>query len=97
MRRIKLSERNETTNRFFIGFLAGSISGAIIALLYAPKSGRKLRKEIGRKSNELIDNTEDYISKAKDKANEIISDNKKKAEQFISDAKNKAESFIKNR
>lgn len=92
-----MSEKTEPKNRFVLGFLSGILSGALIGILYAPKSGRKLRRDIGRKKDELIDNTEEYIGKAKDKTTEIITDGKKKAEQLISDAKRKVETFAKNR
>lgn len=36
-----------------LGFLAGSIAGASIALLYAPSSGRETRERISAKSKDL--------------------------------------------
>lgn len=42
-------------NGFFISFLVGSAVGSTIALLYAPKSGKYLRRDISRKTNELLD------------------------------------------
>lgn len=42
-------------NKIFISFLLGGIVGGAIALLYAPESGKRLRKDIGKKSNKLID------------------------------------------
>ena len=38
-----------------IGFLTGGIVGAAIALLYAPKSGKELRKDIKDKADEFKD------------------------------------------
>ncbi len=43
------------TKGLFIGFLLGSAIGGAIALLYAPKSGKRLRNDIRRKTNELIE------------------------------------------
>jgi gas vesicle protein len=40
---------------FFISFLLGGVVGSAIALLYAPESGKHLRKDISKKTNELID------------------------------------------
>ncbi|MEO8513663.1 MAG: YtxH domain-containing protein [Ignavibacteria bacterium] len=42
-------------NGVFLSFLVGSAIGGTIALLYAPKSGKHLRKDISRKTNDLID------------------------------------------
>src|SRR4030095_13145795 len=43
------------TKGVFISFLLGGAVGSVIALLYAPKSGKHLRNEIGRKTNKLIE------------------------------------------
>ncbi|GAB4300107.1 MAG: YtxH domain-containing protein [Ignavibacteriaceae bacterium] len=79
-----------------IGFLAGSITGAVLALLYAPKSGRELRTDIKHKADEYLDEADKYISEAKDKAKELINDGKKKSEKLISEAKQKSEELLKD-
>lgn len=64
-------------------FLLGSLIGAGIALLYAPKSGRETRRDISkaarkikRDTAELVDDTinsvEDFAGDVKDKATDII-------------------------
>ena len=50
-----------------LGFLAGGVIGAVIALLYAPKSGRELRKDIKVKTDEYIEDAEKYINDAREK------------------------------
>lgn len=42
-------------NGFFLSFLVGSAVGSAIALLYAPKSGKHLRNDISRKTNEMLE------------------------------------------
>ena len=79
-----------------IGFLAGSVVGAIIALLYAPKSGRELRSDIRNKSDEYYEDIERYFSEARDKAKDLINEGKKKSEKIISDAKVKSEELLKD-
>jgi gas vesicle protein len=79
-----------------IGFLAGGVIGAIIALLYAPKSGRELRNDIRAKSDEYYDDVEKYFAEARDKAKDLINDGKKKSEKLISDAKVKSEELLKD-
>ncbi|KXK04649.1 MAG: gas vesicle protein [Chlorobi bacterium OLB4] len=37
---------NKMAKGMMIGFITGGIVGSIIALLYAPKSGRELRADI---------------------------------------------------
>ena len=59
-------------NGVLLSFIIGSAVGSAIALLYAPQSGKNLRKDISRKTNELIDDgkklTYDTWNGAKDVA-----------------------------
>ena len=79
-----------------IGVLAGGAVGALVALLYAPKSGRELRADIKEKADGLMDGAEEYLSAAKSKAGEIVSDAKKRSDQLITDAKHKADSLLED-
>jgi len=87
---------NDDNNKssFLIGFLAGSVIGAIVALLYAPKPGKELRADIKNKAGELADSAEEYISAAKNKAVDIINEGKRKSEGLINEAKKRAESLL---
>jgi gas vesicle protein len=44
----------EQWTSFGLGVLAGAVTGGVIALLYAPKSGSELRQEIKGKANEVF-------------------------------------------
>jgi gas vesicle protein len=81
---------------FLIGMLTGGAIGAIIALLYAPKSGRELRQDIRNKTDEYLDDAEKYLAEAKDKAKDLINEGKKKSEKIISEAKIKSEELLKD-
>ncbi|HYQ48128.1 MAG TPA: YtxH domain-containing protein [Thermodesulfovibrionales bacterium] len=50
-----------------VSFLIGGIVGAGLALLLAPQSGRKTRKQISDMAEEVLDYTSDYAKKLKDK------------------------------
>lgn len=39
---------------FIKGIILGGVIGAVIGILYAPQSGRKTRKDINRKAEELL-------------------------------------------
>jgi gas vesicle protein len=66
-----------------VGFLIGVAAGSIIALLYAPKSGKELRGDIRNGSSDLLKRAaqrrDEIISKAKAVANTI----NEKGEQII--------------
>ncbi|MBI4730565.1 MAG: YtxH domain-containing protein [Chloroflexi bacterium] len=61
---------------FLIGFVVGGLTGAVVALLFAPQSGEETRAVIKEKSIELRD-------KAAEQAELVAS----KAEKFAGEAK----------
>lgn len=87
-------EDNRGTKGFLIGLLAGGVVGSIVALLYAPKSGRELRADIKMKKDEFIDDTSEFMQIAKERAQTMINEGKKKSEKLINEAKEKANSLI---
>lgn len=82
------------TGGIVISFLSGVVVGGIVALLYAPKSGKELRQDIKTKSGELADTVEDYLSDMQAKAKDAINEGKEKSAHLISEAKQKAENLV---
>lgn len=93
---------NEKKNEksYFSGILTplliGLSAGFILGILFAPKSGKEIRKEVGGKSEELIKKsksgldefagkTKDYVDKSKSKLAEL----KSKGECFVEKSKEK--------
>ena len=77
-----------------IGFLTGAAVGSIIALLFAPKSGKELREEIKNKSQDFMDDADSYLSNAKEKATQLINEGKKKSEKLVADTKEKVDTLL---
>jgi gas vesicle protein len=71
---------SKTLAGFGIGLLAGAVIGGVMALLYAPNSGKKTRKLIKDKANELVDDV-------KEEANEVVDEVKEKAGGVIDKVK----------
>lgn len=88
------NNEEDSKTGFLIGFLAGAVVGGIVALLYAPKPGKELRADIKTKAGDAMDNAEEYVSAAKNKAVDIINEGKKKSEVLITEAKKRAESLL---
>ena len=44
-----------------LGFGIGAISGAVLALLYAPVSGKKMQKKISNVTESLLDKVEEKV------------------------------------
>ena len=61
---------------FGIGFLGGAVIGGVIALLFAPKSGKETRRMIMDKTGEIVDvvkdKTEKVVDTVKEKASGVI-------------------------
>ena len=87
-------ENDGMAKGLIIGFVAGTIVGAALALLYAPKSGRELRADLREKAGDLVDDAQEYISRAKTKAVDIINEGKKKASSLVDDARRQADSIL---
>jgi gas vesicle protein len=88
------NDENGRGKGLLVGFLTGAAVGSIIALLFAPKSGRELREDIKSKSQEFIDDADKYIANAKDKASDLINEGKKKSERLVTETKEKVETLL---
>jgi gas vesicle protein len=91
-----MSTENKSGTSIFLGILAGGAIGAILALLYAPKSGRELRNDIKTKKDEYLEEANKYIAEARNKAKVLINEGKEKSEKIINDAKTKSEAILKD-
>jgi gas vesicle protein len=59
-----------------VSFLAGAALGAGLALLYAPKSGREIREQIGDLTDDAVDKIKEYAREAQDKIKATLEDGK---------------------
>jgi gas vesicle protein len=89
-------DNNNLTKGLLLGFVAGGAVGAILALLYAPKSGKELRADIKLKTDDYLDEAEKYLAEAKDKAKDMINEGRKRSEKIITDAKSKSDEILKD-
>ena len=54
-----------------VGFALGTLVGAILAVLYAPLSGKKLQKKIAGMTEDLIDKVEETVDDVQSKVRRI--------------------------
>jgi gas vesicle protein len=78
-----MSDRDEF-GAFLVGFIVGGLTGAVVALLFAPQSGEETRALIKDKSIELRD-------KASASAEEVIA----RAEAAAAEARTRAEELAR--
>lgn len=65
---------------FFVGLLVGATVGATVALLYAPKSGERLRRDIGGQIDRAKRKAADLYDDAKEKAGDLAARGRKMME-----------------
>lgn len=70
-----MSDHSNTKN-FFFGALFGGLAGGLVALLFAPKSGKQLREDIFRKYGEVSDRAHELMDEAGNKIKEYVEDGK---------------------
>lgn len=72
---------------FFKGFVFGGLVGAVIALLYAPKSGKEMREDLLKTSLDLKDDAEAKLELAQKKAEALLDETKKQLEDLRKEAR----------
>lgn len=97
-----MSER-ESSNGYLNGLLTGALIGgaigAITALIFAPKPGRELRKDIAERSYELYDKAQELIGRAGIEPGDevvpaVMNDGRARAERIVQTARDHAESLM---
>lgn len=68
---------SDRTGDFLKGLVIGGLVGAVIGILYAPKSGKETREEIGKKAEELL-------AKAKEEYEQTLEKSRKTYETAVS-------------
>jgi gas vesicle protein len=73
----------------FFSIITGFAAGAIIGMLYAPKAGKEIRKDIKEKSEDLIEKSKKSYEIITDKTKEKIADLKDKSSELLEKGKEK--------
>ena len=74
-------------------FLVGAGIGAVLALLFAPKSGEELRNDIADATRKGIDKSRETAAQLGQKANEYYDTGKQKAGEYYGAARETAEEY----
>ena len=59
---------SDRTGDLFKGLVIGGLIGAALGILFAPKSGKETREDIGRRTEELISKAKEEYEKAVEKS-----------------------------
>jgi gas vesicle protein len=85
-----MSDRDEF-GAFLVGFIVGGLTGAVVALLFAPQSGEETRALIKDKSIELRDKAQVTAEEAYARAEAAAKEARARAEELAREARTRAE------
>ena len=89
-----MSDRDEF-GAFLVGFVVGGLTGAVVALLFAPQSGEETRALIKDKSIELRDYASQTAEDALARAEQAAAEARTRAEELARVARARAEELAK--
>lgn len=81
------NNEKDRAGAFLLGAFIGGLIGGATALLFAPTSGKKLRRKISDKAEDVYQDAQEYYESGKEKAEELYRDGKKKVTNIVDDAK----------
>lgn len=76
-----------SAGKFFVAFLVGAAAGAALALIYAPQSGAKTRRQLRRGFEDAGDYIKDTAETLGDQAGKCM----KRGKSLVDDAKDTAQ------
>jgi hypothetical protein len=65
-------EREEGSGSFLMGLLAGTVLGAGLGMLFAPKAGTELRGQLGEQATRLRSSANDAYGAASEKVSQMV-------------------------
>jgi gas vesicle protein len=65
-------EREEGGGSFLMGLLAGTVLGAGLGMLFAPKAGSELRSQISESATKLRSTANESVQQASDKVSQMM-------------------------
>jgi len=75
---------------FVIGAIFGGVLGGVAALLLAPKSGDRMRKDLCKKYHEVCDKAQDVVDDFRCKTNKLV----EKAKDISDDTKEAVNQYL---
>ncbi|GAB4504566.1 MAG: YtxH domain-containing protein [Anaerolineales bacterium] len=88
-----MSDRDEF-GAFLVGFIVGGLTGAVVALLFAPQSGEESRALIKEKSIELRDKAQVTAEEALARAEAAAAEARARADELAKQVKERGQEAI---
>jgi gas vesicle protein len=87
---------NDEFGAFLVGFIVGGLSGAVVALLFAPQTGEETRALIKDKSIELRDRAQMTTEEALARAEAIAADARARADELAQQLKDRGQGVVQD-
>jgi gas vesicle protein len=95
LKEVTMSERDEF-GAFLVGFIVGGLSGAVVALLFAPQTGEETRALIKDKSIELRDKAQMSAEEAIARAEAAAADARARADELARQLRERGQGVVEN-
>jgi gas vesicle protein len=92
---VTMSDRDEF-GAFLVGFIVGGLSGAVVALLFAPQSGEETRALIKDKSIELRDKAQVSAEEAIARAEAAAADARARADELARELRERGHTVVED-
>lgn len=76
------------------GIIIGGAVGAVVALLFAPKSGKELRQDIAERSGEVYDKASTFAQEQSRVLGDYVNEGKVRADELVRSARQQAGSLL---
>jgi gas vesicle protein len=90
---VTMSDRDEF-GAFLVGFIVGGLSGAVVALLFAPQTGEETRALIKDKSIELRDKAQVSAEEAMTRAEAAAADARARADEMAKQLRERSQQVV---
>lgn len=95
-----MSEGKEYAKGLIVGSIIGGAIGSVLALLFAPKSGKEFRQDIASKTSDLYRKASECFAEMQQKVDEqvweTVNEGKLRAQTIIESAKTQAQKILEN-
>lgn len=84
---------NKTIRHLLKAFVAGSVAGGVTALLFAPSSGRRLRRSVARTGRRFERRASDSVDALQERGQFVLEQASESLQEIADDAREMARSF----